>query len=114
MKPIKRGIKFWMRCDTKTGYTYDLNIYTGIVSNYNQLIELPYTFGKRVVMKLSSSIRENDVCLVFGSFFSSIKLLDTLDRPAIGTYMGNRKNISKFSMIKAFWLLDVWILKKYF
>ncbi|XP_036344060.1 piggyBac transposable element-derived protein 4-like [Rhagoletis pomonella] len=25
MKPIKRGIKIWMRCDSKTGYTYDLN-----------------------------------------------------------------------------------------
>ena len=29
MKPVKRGIKLWTRCDGKTGYVYDTNIYTG-------------------------------------------------------------------------------------
>ena len=29
LKPIKRGIKFWERCDSDTGYIYDLNIYQG-------------------------------------------------------------------------------------
>lgn len=27
LKPIKRGIKIWERCDSKSGYAYDFNIY---------------------------------------------------------------------------------------
>ncbi len=29
LKPIKRGIKLWCRCDSVTGYCYDLNVYSG-------------------------------------------------------------------------------------
>ena len=29
MKPIKRGIKLWLRCGALTGYTYDMNVYAG-------------------------------------------------------------------------------------
>lgn len=29
LKPIKRGIKIWQRCDSLTGYVYDMNIYSG-------------------------------------------------------------------------------------
>ena len=26
-KPVKRGIKLWMRCDPRSGLTYDVNVY---------------------------------------------------------------------------------------
>ncbi|XP_054729306.1 piggyBac transposable element-derived protein 4-like [Anastrepha obliqua] len=41
MKPIKRGVKIWLRCDAKTGYTYDLNVYTGkdVTTNFLELLE---------------------------------------------------------------------------
>ena len=29
MKPVKRGIKVWMRCDAQTGYIYDMNVSAG-------------------------------------------------------------------------------------
>jgi hypothetical protein len=29
LKPIKRGVKIWERCDSRTGYVYDFNIYSG-------------------------------------------------------------------------------------
>lgn len=32
LKPTKRGIKMWLRCDANTGYTYDFNIYIQVVS----------------------------------------------------------------------------------
>lgn len=28
-KPTKRGVKGWVRADSESGYTYDINIYTG-------------------------------------------------------------------------------------
>lgn len=29
MKPINWGIKIWERCDAKTGYAYDLDVFSG-------------------------------------------------------------------------------------
>jgi hypothetical protein len=29
LKPIKRGVKIWERCASRTGYVYDFNIYSG-------------------------------------------------------------------------------------
>nr|CAH7742974.1 unnamed protein product [Callosobruchus chinensis] len=29
LKPVKRGIKIWVRSDAQTGYVYDMNIYCG-------------------------------------------------------------------------------------
>ena len=29
LKPIKRGIKIWQRCDARSGYAYDLNVDSG-------------------------------------------------------------------------------------
>ena len=48
MKPVKRGVKVWMRCDAQTGYTYDMNIYAGKESNPTEGANL----GERVVKKL--------------------------------------------------------------
>ena len=29
LKPVKRGIRMWMHCDSKTGYMYDMNVCGG-------------------------------------------------------------------------------------
>lgn len=92
MKPIKRGIKLWLRSDSLTGYVYDLNVYAG-----KETEELEGTLGERVVNKLVSSIREPAVALCFDRFFSSVLLLDSLPYAAVGTLMSNRKNVPKFS-----------------
>jgi len=90
LKPIKRGIKMWLRCDSYTGYTYDFNIYTG-----RETEPVTGTLGERVVKTLASTIREKDVTLCFDRFFTSVNLLKTLDFPALGTCISNRKNLPK-------------------
>lgn len=44
IKPVRDGIKMWGRCDAKTGYTYDMNIYIG-----KELEKRAGTLGERVV-----------------------------------------------------------------
>lgn len=93
LKPIKRGIKIWERCDAKTGYTYDLNVYSGRDNdqNSNQM-----TLGEKVVNKLASTIRNPDITLAFDRFFTSVNLMDTIQYPAVGTCILSRKNMPKF------------------
>lgn len=90
LKPVKRGIKMWLRCDSYTGYTYDFNIYTG-----RETEQTEGTLGERVVTALSSTISEKNVALCFDRFFTSVNLLKTLDYPALGTCISNRKNLPK-------------------
>jgi hypothetical protein len=92
LKPIKRGIKIWMRCDAKSGYTYDLNIYKG-----KEEICKKNSLGERVVKKLASTIKSSNVVLAFDRFFTSAKLLVSIDFPAVGTYMSNRRNVPIFN-----------------
>ena len=59
-KPVKRGIKVWMGCDSLTGYTYDMNIYVG-----KEVVSHEGTLGEIVVKLLVSSIQDRDVTLAF-------------------------------------------------
>ena len=60
MKPVKHGIKLWTRCDSKTSYVYDTNIYCG-----KDAEKLDGTLGERVVTQLVDSVQKKDV--VFSS-----------------------------------------------
>ncbi|CAH1985185.1 unnamed protein product [Acanthoscelides obtectus] len=93
LKPTKRGIKLWLRCDADSGYTYDVNVYSGKedpIPAKNQSL----TLGERVVTALASTVKENNVVLCFDRFFTSVNLLLTPDYAALGTCMSNRKNVS--------------------
>ena len=90
MKPVKRGIKLWMRCDALTGYTNDMNVYAGKGSP-NPV----GTLGERVVGALVSTIKETDVTLAFDRFFTSVNLMDILQFGAVGTCNATRKNLPK-------------------
>lgn len=96
MKPVKRGIKIWMRSDSLTGYTYDFNIYCGKEENNPN-----GTLGERVVLKLSETNTNTDVMLSFDRFFTSIRLMDTFQFAAVGTCMANRKNVPKSTKMLA-------------
>lgn len=95
LKPIKRGIKIWERCDAFTGYTYDFNIYSG--KNMDNTDCEGRTLGERVVLKLCSTIRNPDVTLTFDRFFTSVHLLENISFPSIGTCISSRKNMPQFS-----------------
>lgn len=90
LKPVKRGIKLWVRSDSLTGYVYDLNVYSGKDTEI-----LDGTLGERVVWKLASSINQKDVVLCFDRFFTSTLLMKSLPFACVGTCIGTRKNIPK-------------------
>lgn len=92
LKPTKRGIKLWLRCDAGSGYIYDMNVYCGKESTIRENQE-SLTLGERVVKSLASTIKERDVVLCFDRFFTSIHLLETLNFAALGTCISNRKNV---------------------
>lgn len=96
LKPTKRGIKLWERCDSATGYTYDVNIYCG--KDENRDTEL--TLGESVITELSKTIRDPDVSLCFDRFFTSTHLMNETPFASVGTAMGNRKNMPKFESRK--------------
>lgn len=92
LKPTKRGIKMWLRCDAETGYTYDFNIYRGREEE-NQGLPL----GERVVMALAETIKKDNVTLCFDRFFTSVKMLENIKFPALRTCMANRKSLPKIT-----------------
>ncbi|KAG8258922.1 hypothetical protein J6590_108260 [Homalodisca vitripennis] len=93
LKPIKRGIKLWERCDAETGYCYDLNVYVG-----KETENVDGTLGERVIEKLLSSIRgdKENVALSFDRFFTSVNILNTISHPCGATCISNRKNMPHF------------------
>lgn len=97
LKPTKRGIKLWVRCDAKSGYTYDMNIYSG-KDECRKDKEL--TLGEDVVFTLSKSIRDTDVSLCFDRFFTSTKIMNSLPFAAVGTAISTRKYMPKFEIRK--------------
>ena len=72
LKPVKRGIKVWMRCDVSTGYTYDMNVYARRKKRCEDAV------GQRVVFALANTIKNQDVTLAFDRYFTSVRLMDTL------------------------------------
>lgn len=93
LKPVKRGIKLWTRCDAQTGYVYDTNIYCE-----KETEKVEGTLGERVVQKIVASVRNKpNVVLIFDRFFTSTHLLDTIGYPAAGTYNKNRRNVAKLN-----------------
>ncbi|XP_053949353.1 uncharacterized protein LOC128857629 [Anastrepha ludens] len=80
LKPVKRGIKMWPRCDSLTGYTYDMSIYCGKEGSV-----LEGTLGERVVNDLAATISNPDVTLCFDRFFTTVNLINNIQYPALGT-----------------------------
>lgn len=81
-----------MRCDSKTDYVYDFNIYSG-----KEVETVTGTLGERVVKKLMSTLGHHDVVIAMDRFFTSVDLLRNSDVALIGTVMKNRKNVPQFS-----------------
>ncbi len=99
LKPVKRGIKLWMRSDAKSGYIYDFDIYQGKCDGDDPQFT---TLGERVVTRLLRSVQcpPADVTVAIDRFFTSVRLIDSTPFPMVGTYMTNRKNAPKFSKRK--------------
>ena len=90
-KPIKRGIKVWVRADSKNGYVCEFNIYTGKEGDNTEK-----SLGAKVVKTLSRELVGGNYVLYFDNYFSSPRLfLDLFEDHiyACGTYQWWRKEI---------------------
>jgi len=92
MKPIKRGFKCWVMCDSKNGYVFDVDIYKG-----REKGAVPTTsLGERVVLKLISGLEKNYHSIYFDNFFMSIDLvgkITRLNQYCCGTIRSNRRGL---------------------
>ena len=92
-KPIKWGYKMWCRCDSKTGYLFQFDLYLGKKTN-----EVEKGLGEGVVLHLTQEL-ENLFCQVYiDNFFKSPALqveLLSKNTYSVGTYRPNRKHLPK-------------------
>ena len=89
-KPIKWGFKYWYRCDSNTGYVYQLELYLG----RKESTEL--NLGSSVVLDLCKTLKDTYCHVFFDNFFNSpllIKMLHDNGIYGLGTVRTNRKNM---------------------
>ncbi|KAL9976924.1 hypothetical protein ACROYT_G014267 [Oculina patagonica] len=96
MKPCKRGIKIWCRCDSTNGYLCQFEVYIGKESE-TQVALLPGQAEGSIaatVRRLTRSLVGKNSYVFMDNFFSSISLFQELLREKIfccGTLRKNRK-----------------------
>ena len=90
-KPVQWGFKLWCRCDSKTGYLFQFDLYTGKKSDH-----IEHGLGEGVVLTLTEKLK-NLYCQIFiDNFFNSPQLQFNLLQNGIfsaGTVRINRKNL---------------------
>ena len=79
MKPTKRGYKVWVRADSKSGYVYQFEVYTGKGDSSSDGVGL----GERVVKNLTESLNNTNTHVCFDNFFASVALLQYLSEQKI-------------------------------
>ena len=90
MKPIKRGIKVWMRADSVSHFVCKFQVYTGRPKQGQE-----HGLGERAVKELCNDLIQGNYHLYFDNFFSSFHLMKSLlqDRIyATATTRANRKD----------------------
>ena len=91
-KPVKFGIKLWVVAESKSGYTWDFNVYTGKGSNPKHKSE--HGLGYDVVMELMDQLLQQGYHVFFDNFYTSVPLVTALwnkNTPSCGTVTENRK-----------------------
>ena len=93
-KPIQRGFKHWCRNDSKTGYVFEIDLYTGKSPGKSPEVGL----SEAVVLQLTRQITGCNIHLYIDNFYTSPNLLIKLKDDAIfctGTVRQNRKGMPK-------------------
>ena len=78
MKPIKRGIKVWVLGDSCNGYFWNFQVYTGKMGDTAEK-----GLGARVVKDLTSDLKGKYHHAFFDNYFTSVGLLDDLEKDGI-------------------------------
>jgi hypothetical protein len=92
-KPHKYGLKIFELSEAKSGYVYDLEVYTGAHPTNSE-----HNSAFSVVDRLCSKIKGKGHCVYMDRWFSSPKIFDHLwgcKTKAVGTVMSNRKEMPK-------------------
>ena len=79
MKPVKRGIKVWVRADSHNGYFSQFDVYRGKGSNTSPELGL----GGSVVKQLMRPLVGKYHYVFMDNFFTSPALFDVLLRDGI-------------------------------
>ena len=109
MKPIKRGIEIWCRCDSENGYLFQMDVYTGKDESQQPAalrvrpqrnaqqqpaVEPEEKLVLRTVRLLTRKLVGKNYFMVMDNFFSSVELFKSLLDEQIfccGTLRENRK-----------------------
>lgn len=89
-KPVRWGLKVWLRCDSVSGFCHQFEVYMGRARGQRQSIPL----GQGVVERLTESLVGKNFHVFFDSFFTSVSLARVLLAKRIfscGTIVRNRK-----------------------
>ena len=100
LKPIKRGFKVWIRCDSHTGYVYQFSIYTGRDTSEDAVAGL----SAKVVIKLTDVLQCTGTHITFDNYFTSVALLEELLKKniyATATVRPNRVDLPVLARKKA-------------
>lgn len=76
LKPIKRGYKAWVRADSKTGYVFEFDIYTGKRDDQTTEVGLGGNVVKSLTQKLVDEGFHGHV--TFDNFFASYEIMQYL------------------------------------
>ena len=66
MKPVKRGLKVWVRADSANGYFSKFEVYTGKQKDRH---------GEHVVKTLTKGLEKKNHHVFFDNYFTSVNLL---------------------------------------
>ena len=90
-KPRKRGVKLFLRCESKTGYLHQFDVYLG---KRNTTARGQYGLYFDVISDLTHSLRGKNHRVYFDNLYTSIPILQLLQSHQIfacGTVRANRK-----------------------
>jgi len=96
--PSKRarfGIKFFMLCESQTGYIWNSVLYTGKGTKFSKKYA-DYGLSTASVLSLADKLLGKGYCITMDNFYTSPDLLDILIKnktDAYGTVRSNRKNL---------------------
>ena len=92
-KPVQWGFKVWCRCDSKSGYLFQFDLYTGKKTGH-----VEHGLGEGVVLSLTEQIQSMYCEVYIDNFFNSSQLQYNLLKRGIlsaGTVRLNRKNLPR-------------------
>lgn len=96
--PMKRrrfGVKYFMLCESKTGYVYKMTIYVGKGTQFDPEYD-EYPVSSRVVLSLMKSLFGKGYCVTVDNYYTSPQLADALvmnQTDTYGTLRLNRKEV---------------------